>query len=120
MKKIIFLFALFLFIIITSCSGKNCNEIQNSFKNYDQAKEIVLSSDFKIKEDTDVSNSSWINSAKYFSCDGQSGFFIITTGNKTYIHQDLPIEVWEQFKNGNSKGSFYSRNIKGNYRVELN
>ena len=118
MKKLIPLFVIL--VIITSCSRKNCKELPNTFTDYEQAKEIVLSSTFKIKEDADVSNSSWINSAKYFSCDSQSGFLIITTGNRTYIHQDLPIEVWEQFKDADSKGSFYNRNIKGNNHLRLN
>ena len=116
MKKII---TFLIFIIIASC-GNKCDEIPNSFSNYDQAKEIVLSLNYKLTDKADVSGSSWITSAKYFSCDGLSGFFIIETGNRTYIHQDMPCEVWENFKNADSKGSFYSRNIRGNYQLKLN
>lgn len=120
MKKIISLFALLIFITITSCGGNNCKELPNSFSNYDQAQEIVLSSSFKHTDEADVSGSSWISSAKYYSCDGLLGFLVIKTGNRTYIHQDMPFEVWESFKNADSKGSFYSRNIRGNYRLKLN
>lgn len=116
MKKII---AFLVFIIITSC-GNNCAEIPNSFSNFDQAKKIVLSSNFKLTDKADVFGSSWITSAKYFSCDGLSGFFVIETGNRTYIHQDMPYEVWENFKNADSKGSFYSRSIRGYYQLKLN
>jgi hypothetical protein len=119
MKKIIPLFTLLILISIASCSGNNCKELPIIFSNYSQAKEIVLNSSFKVSDDADVSNSSWINSAKYLSCDGLSGFFIIKTGNRTYIHQDMPHEVWERFNNADSKGSFYSRYIKGNYRLKL-
>lgn len=119
MKKIIFLVTL-LFITITSCNGKKCKELPNSFSNYDQAKESVLSSNFKLTDEADVSGSSWISSAKYYSCDGLLGFLVIKTGNRTYIHQDIPFEVWESFKKADSKGSFYSRNIIGNYRLKLN
>ncbi|MBF2709339.1 KTSC domain-containing protein [Flavobacterium soyangense] len=116
MKKIISLLA---FFTIISC-GNKCDEIPNSFNSYDQAKEVVLSSNFKLTDKADVSGSSWITSAKYFSCDGLSGFFIVETGNRTYIHQNMPYEVWENFKNADSKGSFYSRNIRGNYQLKLN
>ena len=116
MKKII---AFLIFITIASC-GNNCAEIPNSFRNYDQAKEIVLSSNFKLTDKADVSDSSWITSAKYFSCDGLSSFFVVEMSNRTYIHQDMPYEVWENFKNADSKGSFYSRNIRGNYQLNLN
>ncbi len=116
MKKII---AFLIFYTLTSCVN-NCKEIPNSFSNYNKAKEIVLSSNFKLTDEADVSDSSWITSAKYFSCDGFFGFFVIETGNRTYIHQDIPYGVWEKFKNSVSKGSFYSRNIRGNYRLKLN
>lgn len=116
MKKII---AFLIFITVSSC-GNNCEDIPHNFSNYKQAKDVVLSSDFKLTDKADVSGSSWITSAKYFSCDGLSGFFIIETGNRTYIHKNMPYEVWENFKNADSKGSFYSRNIKGRYRLNLN
>jgi hypothetical protein len=119
MKKIIPLFTLLILISIASCSGNNCKELPNSFSNYDQAQEIVLSSSFKLTDEADVSGSSWISSAKYYSCDGLSGFLVIKTGNRTYIYQDIPFEVWESFKNADSKGSYYSRNIKGNYGLKL-
>lgn len=116
MKKIIpYLF----FFIFFSCDNK-CDEVPNSFSNYNQAKEIVLSSNFKLTDKADVSGSSWITSAKYLSCNGLSGFFVIETGNRTYIHQNMPNEIWENFKNADSKGSFYSRNIRGNYQLKLN
>ncbi|WP_410743747.1 KTSC domain-containing protein [Flavobacterium sp. CG_9.10] len=47
------------------------------------------------------------------------GFLVIKTGSRAYVHQDMPNEVWESFKKADSKGSFYSRNIRGNYRLKL-
>lgn len=119
MKKIKPYLIFLIFITIVSC-GSNCEEIPNSFSNYDQAKEIVLSLNYKLTDKADVSGSSWITSAKYLSCDGVAGFFIIETDNRTYIHQNLPYEVWDNFKKADSKGSFYSRNIRGNYHLKLN
>lgn len=110
---------LFFFILNISC-GNNCAKLPNSFNDYDQATEIVLSSNFKKEDRADVSGSSWISSAKYLSCDGLTGYFIIETDNRTYIHQSMPYEVWENFKSATSKGSFYSQSIKGNYQLKLN
>ena len=116
MKKII---AFIIFITFASC-GNKCDEIPNSFSSYELANEVVLNSKLLHSEAADVSDSSWITSAKYLSCDGLVGFFVLEAGNKTYIHQDMPYEVWENFKNVDSKGSFYSRNIRGNYQLKLN
>ncbi len=116
MRKLI---ASILFTIVASC-GSNCEEIPTNFSNYSQATNVVLRSDFKLSEEANVSNSSWITSANYFSCDGLSGFFVIKMRNRTYIHQGMPYEVWANFKNADSKGHFYSRNIRGRYRLNLN
>jgi hypothetical protein len=49
--------AFIIFITILSC-GNNCEEIPQTFSNYGQATDIVLSSDFKLEEEANVSNSS--------------------------------------------------------------
>ena len=118
MKKIFYYLVFLIFITIASCSNK-CEDIPNSFSSYDQAKDVVLSSKLLRSEEADVSGSSWITSAKYFSCDGMVGFFALEIRRKTYIHQDMPYEIWENFKNADSKGSYYSRNIRGRYRLKL-
>lgn len=118
-RKRYFFLVFLVCIILTSCE-KNCKELPNSFSNYNQAKTVVLSANFKYTDEADVSDSSWISSAKYFSCDRLMGFFIIKTDNKTYIHKDMPYKVWKNFKKADSKGSFYSKFIRGNYQLKLN
>lgn len=119
MNKIIHSLIFLIFITISSC-GNKCDEIPNSFSSYEQASEIVLSSKLLHSEEANVSDSSWITSAKYLSCDGLVGFFAIKIRNTTYIHQGMPFYVWKNFKNADSKGSFYSRKIRGHYQLKLN
>ncbi len=118
-KKIISYLIILVFILFISCS-ENCNELPNSFSNYEQAREMVLTSNYQITEVADVSDSPWITSVEYLSCDGLNGFFVIKIGYKTYIHQNMPIEVWENFTEVESKGSFYSKKIRGRYQLKLN
>lgn len=110
---------LLVFIFLQSCS-ENCKEMPNSFSSYEQAREMVLTSDYKIEESADVSDSAWITSVLYLSCDGVNGFFVIKTNRKTYIHQNMPYQVWQNFREAESKGSFFSRNIRGHYQLKLN
>ena len=44
---------------------------------------------------------------------------IIEINDKNYIYQNLPIEVWQNFKNADSFGSYYVRNIKGKYQLSI-
>jgi len=103
-----------------SCNSQNCKNLPDKFTSYSEAVASVKSSSFAMKEDANTSNSSWITSAKYYSCDGQSGYFIYTTtSGQTYIHAGVPVYIWRAFKEASSKGTYYNSNIKGNYRLNL-
>lgn len=111
MKKIIFIFLLF----IVSCSKKNCSDIDSNFSSYKNAIEIVQNSTFAIEEKVNT-DSSWIDSIEYYSCDELTGYLIINTKkDKSYIHKNVPIQVWNEFKNAESYGRFYNHFIKGKY-----
>jgi len=110
----------FVTIIITSCNHKNCSEINLNFTFYKNAIGVVQNSSFAIEEKLDT-NSSWIDSIEYYSCDEASGYLIVNTKKgKSYIHKSVPIQVWNEFKNAGSFGRFYNQNIKGNYCLEIN
>ncbi|MGN6248952.1 MAG: KTSC domain-containing protein [Ginsengibacter sp.] len=116
-----FLFVLLLSIGIISCHSQNCDTLPDKFATYDEAINVVESNGFKIHEIANTSKSSWITSAQYYSCDGITGYFIYKTKEgKEYIHKGVPINVWEEFKNASSKGSYYDYNIKHKYRLLLN
>lgn len=101
--------------------SQDCPTLPESFTSYSQAIDFVKQSHFRIHETANTSNSSWITSAKYYSCDGISGFLIYTTNRGyEYIHKGVPINVWEEFKNASSKGSYYDHNIRHKYRLRLN
>jgi hypothetical protein len=107
-------------IIVISCSSQNCNQLPSSFSSYTQAIRQVKSASFQLKDVANTSSSSWITSAKYYSCDGETGYFIYTTNRGyEYIHQGVPLSMWKVFKNASSKGEYYNDYIKGNYQLEV-
>ncbi len=117
--KSIYILALLIFL---SCTKErqnisDCSEINTSFKTYNEAKNTIESITFKFVDDVDTSRSSWIRSANYYSCDGKTGYFIYTTKKKKYIHENLPLVVWDDFKNAESFGKFYNKHIKHRYRL---
>ena len=118
--KYLFLLSI-LSVIALTCQSQDCNKIPQHFYSYDQAINLVEGSTFKIHETANTSNSSWITSANYYSCDGNSGFLIYTTNRGyKYIHKGVPLNVWEGFKNAPSKGSYYDHFIKHRYQLLLN
>jgi len=112
------LFGSALFLI--NCSEQDCNELPSSFETYQKATELVKGAHFAIEENISTPGSSWIRSASYFSCNKTTGYFIIKTHKKEYIHDNLPVEVWKEFKNASSYGSYYSQHIKGRYQLTIN
>ena len=111
-------YLLLLLFVLTSC-GQNCKDLPSSNKNYEEAKTIILDTNFKFADNCDVSESSFITTADYYSCDGLTGFFIVGMNGKKYVFENMPFEIWEDFKNAESKGKFYNLKIKGRYKLSL-
>jgi len=114
--KIILLLSLF----FCSCKSQNCNLLPNQFANYYEAKEIIQKTKFTLIETLNTDRSSWIRSGKYCSCDLKVGFFLYKTNKETYIHQNVPIEIWNELKGASSIGSYYNLNIKHKYQLNIN
>ena len=96
-----------------------CESLPSSYGSYEDAKNQISSATFPVQESANTAGSSWIRSANFYSCDGQQGFLIIGTDYQAYIHSNVSVGLWEEFANASSKGSFYSRNIKGRYSFNL-
>ncbi|HEV8503963.1 MAG TPA: KTSC domain-containing protein [Chitinophagaceae bacterium] len=106
-------------VIAISSIAQNCKILPAHFYSYEQAISWVKNASFKIKEDVNTSKSSWIRSASYYSCDGKVGYFIFSTDSKEYIHEGIPVEIWNKFKNADSFGSYYDHYIRKKYRFYL-
>ncbi len=110
-----------LLLVFTSCNNQNCTDTNNKkFSSYSEAKQYLQTFDFQLGEEEYLQRSSWIKKANYYSCDGLVGYFTYETKNgKNYIYRNVPMKVWQGFKNANSPGSFYNANIKGRFVLVL-
>jgi hypothetical protein len=113
------LFSILLIVFLSSCGGTDCGKLPTSFNSFDEAVRQIENAHFNLKDDVNTSKSSWIRGAKYFSCDNQTGFFILETDKQDYLYQDLPLEIWTGFKNATSFGQYYNANIKHRYQFQL-
>jgi hypothetical protein len=98
----------------------SCADLPTSFSSYTEALVQIRSASFRIEEAKKTDESSWIRGAEFYSCDGISGFFILRTDDREYIHVDVPLSVWKGFKEASSFGTYYTANIKRRYRLGLN
>ncbi|OJV26369.1 MAG: hypothetical protein BGO32_00025 [Bacteroidetes bacterium 37-13] len=118
----------FLFLAACNSGGSNpenadrisCGHIPENFSSYHEAISVIEKSDFKYSDDVNTTRSSWIRGARFYSCSGNEGYFIIETDNGIYIHKNMPVHVWNAFKTADSFGRFYNAYIKNNYQLLLN
>lgn len=117
LKLILQIFTLIIFI---SCQSNDCEELPSSFHSYEEGMSKVMGSSFTMTDKVITSKSSWIRGARYYSCDSNTGFLVFMTNSSNYIHQAVPLSIWEGFKNASSFGSFYNQNLKGKFQLKLN
>lgn len=117
MKLTKYLLSCFIALSSISCNSQNCSELKNVFSSYQEANELIKKTEFTFFDECNTSKSSWILNAEYYSCDERTGYFLIKTKSKIYIHKDLPKKLWNEFKNTESFGKFYNAEIKGKYQL---
>jgi hypothetical protein len=106
--------------VLISCTSKtSCSKIPNAFESYDEAQQILNKTNFNYTDKVNTDESSWIKGASFYSCDRQLGFFVLETDKQIYIHKEMPIEVWKEFKDAQSFGGFYNSAIRGRYLLLL-
>ena len=107
-----------LIVSLSACSPSSnyCDNPQTSFSSVNEAESIILNSNFEFQESIRPSESSWVTKAVYKSRDKNSGYLIYSTdkGN-TYLHTNVPIELWYGLKKSSSKGRYINANLKGKY-----
>lgn len=120
MNKFLLILSFCFALTISSCRTKeSCDKLPTQFSSYDQAVSKIESSDFKIQEKANTSKSSWIRGASFYSCDGNTGFYILQTDKQDYLYTNMPYSVWTEFINAESLGKYYNENIKHRYIFQL-
>ncbi|MFZ1790972.1 MAG: KTSC domain-containing protein [Saprospiraceae bacterium] len=106
-------------IVFVSCKNNSCEIEHKRFNTYENAVLIVRNSQFEYYDFITTNKSTWIDKAEYYSCDKKIGYLIIEVDSRTYIHKDLPYQIWNDFKTANSFGAFYNKIIKGKFSLIL-
>ena len=114
-----FIFYILICIFLIACEKDDCNKLQTNFSSYDEALDKIKGTKFNLMEKVNTSTSSWVRGASFYSCDEKLGYFIIKTDKGNYIYKNLPLSVWNGFKNASSFGSYYDSNIKHKYHLYL-
>lgn len=106
-------------IVNSSCKGKTCIQLPGRFTNYTDGVAKVRAANFEFCETLDTDKSTWIDAVSFYSCDRETGYLIMETAGKEYIHAGVPMTLWDQFKYADSYGDFYNHNFRHKYRCPV-
>lgn len=115
LRFLLLVFPILSFLSCTADAQQSCEELEEKYVDADGMVDLLDQTSFSISEQFNTSQSSWIKSASYYSCDGAKGYFVLRTYKKVYLYKDVPKDLWIRFKQADSLGSFYNRQIKGRY-----
>jgi hypothetical protein len=115
MKAVSIFFLLVIINISLLACPDNCAVSSTSWKSEKEAIDALEKADFLFSESFNNESESWLLSASFYSCDGQNGYLVIHSQKKDFIHSSVPLVVWQDLKNANSKGGFYNFYIRDKY-----
>jgi hypothetical protein len=108
-------------LFLLSCSGRDSSDLPSSIESYNEAESTIGSTSFEFEDNFSSPESSWISGASFSSIDGKTGYLKMNTKRgESYIHQDVPVAIWEEFKDASSKGRYYNANLRNKYQLEIN
>lgn len=109
-------FALLFLGLYLNAQQDDCSNLTPNWKSEKEAITKIEKSSFTMSEYVTPENSSWMQSAHYYSCDELNGYLIVKGKETTFVHQDVPKNVWNDLKNARSIGGFYNFYIKDKFR----
>lgn len=99
-----------------------CKELPMSWNSEKEAITKIENTLFSIQEDVSPKGNSWMSAAHFYACEDHGGYLIVKGAlkgkkEKSYVHQNVPVEIWNSFKKANSMGGFYHIYIKNYYKL---
>jgi len=90
-----------------------------SFSSYSEAIAWVRANPSLRRDAISTARSSWIEGSEYYSNGSGYGYLILNLKGREYIHENIPEEEWQRFKDAASLGQYYNRHIRGRYGFRL-
>jgi hypothetical protein len=79
--------------------------------------QFIEMSSFRFDQQFKISRISGIQAGHFYSCDGKTGYLILTIDKKKKLLVDLPKTIWDEFIQSSDLDGFYEKHISGHYRM---
>ncbi len=95
----------------------NCDSLILQGLSFDQKINSIEESTFRFGQNFKISRSSGVRAGHFYSCDGNTGFLILTINKEKVIYEHIPRSLWENFTKATDLDGFFENNIKKIYPV---
>ena len=126
--KIVFITFIFIFLSIKSSvfaqvehnypvgpKSANCDSLDITSSTLEDAISTIELTTFRYQQQFKISRTYGIMSAKYFSCDGQTGYLVLKVDKEDLIYLEVPDSKWKGLIGSADINGFYDTEIKGKY-----
>ena len=118
MEKFVFLIILFFAGLYLDAHEDGYDQIQGNWKSEKEAVKYIENNTFLSSESVIPDENSWMTSAHFYTYNQKSGYLIIKSKKKTFVHQEVPIEIWNALKEAKTMGGYHNFYIKNYYKLE--
>jgi hypothetical protein len=93
----------------------NCDTLDISTYPFQEAKSVIELATFRYYQQFKISRTYGVMSARFYSCDGNSGYLLMKVDKKDLIYLEVPETKWKGLISSSDINGFYNAEIKGIY-----
>jgi len=100
-----------------SPQSTDCDSLDISSVSLAKAIESIENAKFRFQKQFKISRSYGVMNARFYSCNGETGFLIMKVDKKDFIYIKVPKSVWNTLITSSDINAFYASEIKQTYNV---
>ncbi len=95
----------------------NCDTLNLSSYSLEKAISAIETTTFRYQQQFKISRTYGVMSARFYSCDGSTGYLVIKVDKKDFIYLEVPETKWKELISSGDINAYYNTEIKGNYNI---
>ncbi len=96
----------------------DCQSLPEEFSGYKQALELIEASRFYYQQNIKTTRKQGLMEAAYYSCDFKQGYLVVVLDGKKILHQEVPLEQWEEFQQTPDIDGYYLNHFSKLPRIQ--
>lgn len=94
----------------------NCDSLELERLPFETVVSTLENTSFRFDQGFRISRVSGVRAAHYYSCNGTTGYLLLTIGQEKRVFIDVPKSLWDEFITASDLDGFYEKNIQSEFR----